>query len=239
MKTKEINALRFILKRKWALFAVIPLISSCQEDNPPVSSTEDESDWIRLEIPEAKQAYAVFGDIDQTLAVTTLGKGYYTIDAGETWHLAEDFRGVVFGLQYADDTLFALHSSGQTEQSDLMAGLAQHYSLDTGKTWHDYRGTRRHDLGKVVSVDTSSAGTVYQLRSNSTGSYVNPSDIIKKDQQGTEIVSLPHAHYLHSLYLDQQDRLYIAAAGDVHNPEDNTLFCCHDALIYVSRRPVP
>ena len=221
------------------IFFLMLMLCACEEQDVPEEKADD-SDWIRLEIPEADEAYAVFGDIDHTLAVTTAGKAYYSTDRGKTWQMSRDFQGVVYGLHYVDDTLFALHASGRNDLGDATASLPQHYSLDSGKVWHNYKGLRQYDLRVVVSVDTTSNGDIYKLEEHiADNGYVNPSEVLKIKSTGPTTLDFPPRHNLHSLYLDASNRLYIAASGDRHNPEDNTLFCCYDALVYVSRQPSP
>ena len=226
----------------FAILSIVLLFGGCEEKDTIMDSPEEHTGWIQLKIPEAREAYAVFGDLDQTLVVTTaVGKAYFATDKGKTWQVSHDFRGVIFGLYYTQDTLFALHGHSQSQsEANTSASLAQHYSLDSGKIWHDYYDWRKNELRQPLGIDTTTVGNIYQIKENvAPDGYVNPSEILKRNSKGTIEFSFPYAHHLHNLYLDSSNRLYVAAAGDRHNEEDNTLFCCFDALIYVSKQPLP
>lgn len=213
---------------------------SCEEKE---EMTVDDSDtyegWIKLTIPDEREAFAVFGDIDHTLTVTTWTESYFTRDGGNTWKMSHDFQGSVVGLLMKNDTLFALHATRTDSLGNKSAALAQHYSLDTGQTWHSYHDDYTTQYIKPMDTDTTSQGIVYKLRKNVTDNYINPSDLLRSDRGLTSSVDVPFKHYFHDVYVDQNDRVYVAVAGDRHNPEDNTLVCCYDALLYVSRQPNP
>ncbi|MBC7921915.1 MAG: hypothetical protein H7Z75_12600 [Ferruginibacter sp.] len=76
-------------------------MGSCKKEDSPVM---EDPDWIRLEVPTGREAYAIAGDIDKTLLVTTWTKAYYTTDRGKTWQESKDFQGPVPGLFVHNDT---------------------------------------------------------------------------------------------------------------------------------------
>ena len=66
--------------------AIAFIIASCKKDNKPETvKNQDDPNWIKLEIANAGEAYAVAGNIDDTLLVTTKAKAYFTTDKGKTW----------------------------------------------------------------------------------------------------------------------------------------------------------
>ncbi|WKN43509.1 hypothetical protein [Tunicatimonas pelagia] len=216
------------------------LCLSCEEkEEVKVDDSDTYEDWIKLTIPDEREAFAVFGDIDRTLTVTTWTESYFTRDRGNTWKMSHDFQGSVVGLLMNNDTLFALHATRTDSLGNKSAVLAQHYSLDTGQTWHSYHDDYVNQYIKQMDTDTTSQGIVYELRKNVTDNYVNPSDLLRSDGAFSSPVDVPFKHYFHDVYVDQNDRVYVAASGDQHNPEDNTLVCCFDALLYVSKHPNP
>ncbi|MEM9675740.1 MAG: hypothetical protein AAF992_24325 [Bacteroidota bacterium] len=222
-----------------ALLIMVVGISCEDSEEAPVADSDEYRDWIKLAIPDEREAHAVFGDIEQTLTVTTWTKSYFTQDGGNTWTMSNDFGGTVVGLLMDRDTLFALHATRTDSLGNKSAASAQHYSLDTGQTWHSYFYDHKTQYEKPMDVDTTSQGTIYEIRMNVTNNYVNPSDLLRTDGRFTSTVDVPFKHHFHDVYVDQNDRVYVAVAGDRHNPEDNTLVCCYDALLYVSKAPKP
>jgi hypothetical protein len=239
---KEVNMIfrLFRLGRSW-LIPVALIVSnffSCEEGAEPTANDADtHQDWIKLSIPGEREALAVFGDIERTLVVATWYGTYFSKDSGNTWQKSPGSRSGVVGLLSANDTLFAMHATLTDSVGNKSATEAQHYSLDSGQNWQVYRQARQHS--QPMDRDTTSQGTVYEVRMNVTNNYVNPSDLLRTDGGFTSTVEVPFKHHFHEVYVDQNDRVYVAVAGDRHNPEDNTLTCCYDALLYVSKAPNP
>lgn len=218
---------------------LIAMISLGCEEKEIIDGPEIYEDWIKLTIPDERGALAVFGDIDQILTVTTWTKSYFTQDGGRTWQMSRDFRGSIVGLLMANDTLFALHATTTDSLGNKSAALAQHYSLDTGQTWHSYLDDYATQYIKTMGTDTTSQGIIYKTVLNVNIDTVNPSSLLRSDGLLTNLMDVPFKHRLHDVYVDQNDRVYVGAAGDRHNSEDNTLWCCEDAFIYVSRDTSP
>jgi len=116
------------------------IIASCKKDNKsPVVTNQEDPNWIKLEIPNGRAAYAVAGNIDDTLLVTTWTKAYFTTDKGKTWQESKNFNGPIQGLYTSKDTVMALLATGGLElEGTLKASLAQFYTLDLGKSWNRY-----------------------------------------------------------------------------------------------------
>lgn len=227
---------------------------SCTSNDPsPTPPQEEYSDWIMLEVPTGRVAYAVAGDIDKTLLVTTWTKAYYTTDRGKTWHESKNFNGPVPGLLVRNDTTFAMEAfSGTLKDKERFATLGQYFTADYGKTWHYYPRYYkesalhvRQPIGHIVSP----TGISYWVKNittptfpNSVTYYINPSEIIKEDATGQQSIQFPFKAELKNLYLDTSNRLYVAASGGTYTKKDNTFYCCTDnmpAVIYVSKKPLP
>ncbi|WP_041257880.1 hypothetical protein [Fibrella aestuarina] len=218
----------------------------------PATNLFENADWIRLEIPTGREAYAIAGDIDQTLLVTTWTKAYYSSDRGKTWQVSKDFQGPIPGLYVRNDTTFALHARRYNREGSLLGAWdALYYSPDYGKSWEWYSKTYKNYLDEVKPIATirSTNGIVYTIKQNSTptapGSNVatvNPSVIIRQEANTQNTIRFPFQHNLMNLYLDGKNRLYVAASGGTYQPETNSFFCCTDAMpavVYVSKRPLP
>ncbi len=234
--------------------ALITVLSCVQNDTQVVSPavTAEDPDWIKLEIPTGREAYAIAGDIDKTLLVTTWTKAYFSTDRGKTWKESKDFQGRIPGLLVRNDTTFALHTSKFNQQGVLLGAWdALYFSADYGKTWQYYLQHYKQYLDDIKPIGwvQSGTGTVYTIQSHSTptapGSttaYVNSSEIKKQDVSGEHTVRFPFNHQLINLHLDSQNRLYVAASGGIYQAEKNNFYCCTDtmpAVIYVSKRPLP
>lgn len=244
-------------KQGLILLFVIMLFSSCRNTDPQVviPATEDPN-WIRLEIPTGREAYAIAGDLDKTLLVTTWTKAYYTTDQGKTWQESKDFHGRVPGLFVHRDTVFALQASGQDEIGQPYASSAQYFTPDYGRTWQHsakyystYAGYQFYSgINQPQGIVQSATGITYRIKQNgtpvspgSTSLYTNPSELLKQDNFGVQTLRLPFAHKLLNLHLDASNRLYVAASGGTFD-QNNQLYCCEDktpAIVYVSRKPLP
>lgn len=215
---------------------------------PVVTETED-PDWIELKIPEGREAYAIAGDIDHTLLVTTWTKAFYTTDQGKTWNESKNFDGPIPGLLVRNDTTFALHMRRYGPEGLLGAWDALYFSPDYGKTWAYYLQHYKEYLDDVLPIGTvqSQTGVTYSIKSNSTpinsaSAYINPSELVRKDAMGQRQLTFPFKRNLTNVYLDTKGRLYVASSGGTYQPESNTFYCCpkeYPALVYISRKPLP
>jgi len=241
--------------KKGSLFvsALLAICSCVHEDSQkvsPLSATEDPH-WVKLAIPTGRESFAIAGDIDKTLLVTTWTKAYFTTDQGKTWQQAKDFGGPVPGLLARKDTLFALKSYVHDQQGTLLGATnPQYFTTDGGKTWSWIR-TYEPFMDEITPIGraTSSTGVGYFIQPyttpvspGATTAYINPSQIRKQNVTGQQTVPFPFKHRLLNLYLDPKNRLYVAASGGTYQPEHNSFYCCTDSMsaaIYVSRQPLP
>ncbi len=239
------------------LMVTVLLTWSCHPDaRSGISPVPEDPDWMRLEIPNGREAYAIAGDLDKTLLVTTWTKAYYTTDRGKTWQESKDFQGPVPGLFVLRDTVFSLQASGQDSTGQPYASSAQYFTANYGRTWQHssqhyttYAGYQFYSqLSQPLGVVQTAGGVTYRIKRNftptspgSTAFYINPSELLKEDQAGTRTIQLPAMHQLYNLHLDAGNRLYVAASGGTVT-EKNRINCCGErtpAIVYVSRKPLP
>jgi hypothetical protein len=230
-----------VMKKCTLIFILI--LAACVDHDIPYNGFDD-PDWLRLEIPTGREAYSIAGNIDDTLLVATLFKVFYSIDQGSTWTESFNFHGPVMALLESNDTIFALESRGIDAEGFPFASLAQRFTRDHGKIWmhNTHNQQLKHRIGSV----TSTSGVEYFLKANttpvspgSTTAWINPTDIMKKSDTGTESISFPYKHNILNLHMDSNDRLYIAASGGLYEEATNTFYCCDDsmsAIVYVSKR---
>ncbi|WP_207436187.1 hypothetical protein [Sabulibacter ruber] len=240
------------MKKLCTLLTGFLFLLSCTKEDPVSELKVEDEDWLKLEIPNGREAYAIAGDIDNVLLVSTWTKAYYTADKGKTWQEAHDFSGPVPGLFARNDTIFALKVTSNDAQGQKYATLGQFFTPDFGKTWHRYytiyRGDALHSL-HPIGIARSSGGVTYRIKENTTPvsagsatSYLNPSEIIREDNAVQKAVRFPFKHIINNLHVDGNDRLYVAASGGEYLAEKNTFRCCAPempAIIYVSKKPLP
>lgn len=244
------------MKKAYLFLACLFTVLSCvQNDKSVVTPAQpaEDPDWIKLEIPTGREAYAIAGDIDKTLLVTTWTKAYYSTDRGKSWQQSKDFQGRIPGLLVRNDTTFALHITSHDRQGNVLGAWdALYFSPDYGKTWAYYPQYYKQYLDDIKPIGSikSATGTTYTIQSKTTpiasgspSAYINPSALKKQDATGQEqSVRFPFSHQLINLHLDTQNRLYVAASGGTYQSATNSFFCCDDtmpAIVYVSRRPLP
>jgi hypothetical protein len=231
------------MKKYFYFFTLLILLAACADHTPENKLEFNDPDWLKLEIPTGREAYAIAGSIDDTLLVSTWTKVYYTADQGKTWKESRDFQGPVMGFLDRNDTIFSLRASGLDEQGHNYACLAQYLTTDHGNSW---KYNPQSQLMKRIGSTTASSGAEYFLKENmtpnspgSTSGYVNPTDIMKRYDADAFNISFPYKHMILNLHIDSEDRLYVAASGGIHNEEGNTFYCCDDsmpAIVYVSKR---
>ncbi|MBC3795202.1 hypothetical protein [Spirosoma utsteinense] len=243
------------MRKSSLLLLALTVASSCTNNNiqnvTPHVIRED-PDWIRLEIPKGREAYAIAGDIDKTLLVTTWTKAYYTTDRGKTWKESKNFNGPVPGLLVRNDTTFSMEARAFSQQGDLVgANIVNYFTANYGETWESYFKYYKEYLSEIKPIGRvkSTKGSIYYIKSNSTptaagssSAYVNPSEVIREDSRGQQAIPFPFKQNLLNLHIDVQNRLYIAASGGTYQSENNTFSCCADdmsAIIFISKKPVP
>lgn len=240
------------MKNLLVCLILFTILISCKKTDPEVitPAVSEDPDWIKLEIPGGREAYSVAGDIDKTLLVSTLEKAYYTTDKGKTWLESRNFQGPIPGLLVRNDTTFALNFFSHDSNGNAAAWDPQYFTPDYGKTWlsyHQYYKNYMDDLLPIGAVE-SKEGIKYFIQDHATPvpgagySTVNPSEIKSIDKKGEHTVRFPFKQRLINLYLDPNNRLYVASSGGTYQPESNSFYCCTPempGIVYVSRQPLP
>ena len=242
------------MKRVFLLLSGLLLATACQKKDSVAPTETPDSDWIKLEVPTnwgGDEAYSVAGDLDKTLLVATNTQLNATSDGGKTWRVLKVFNRPLYGLLLRHDTLFALESM-VTRQGERVALVADQFSTDFGQTWAYPTGNAEYYRFRAISQPfgrVEAAGVTYRTRPNtapipnSSSEYVIASDLLRTTAGGlTAPLRLPARHYLNSLHLDGQNRLYVAASGLRFDESTSTTASAKSgksAVVYVSRRPLP
>ena len=224
-------------------------LSACRKEDAEPSQPEY-ADWYALRAPEGRAIEAVYGDLDETLVISTRFKIYQTKDQGKTWLTSKySAHYGVEGFVMRNDTLLALTATlgGIGPPDALYATSASYCSVDKGATWLPYRNwTRKVDFDPKVLLNsaTSPAGIEYSIdvrktpiNPGSTSNYIETIGV--KSAAGTQL-TLPKDHTITSIYFDAKSRLYVTASAALCGQRENFAFCGEqNGILYVSKKPQP
>lgn len=209
-------------------------------------------DWYTLKAPVDHQIVGVWGNYDKTLLISTMFNLFRSTDQGKHWQQVHQQSNGMFGVVQYQDTLFTM----TTLANYRMLASPDNYSIDDGKTWQRYTG-RNPIFDRALYSSTApfpvnpivgSNGTVYKFNqvfldgpTATVGVFETPGVITDAGRR----IDLPQLHQLQSLYVDEQQRLYIAGTDAVcgrgHSGEPFS-FCNSKngrGVVYVSRKPLP
>lgn len=210
-------------------------------------------DWYTIKAPVDKEIVGVWGNRDKTILISTSRAVFRSIDKGSHWQEVLPQQSIgIFGIVQNQDTLFTM----TTLVGYRALASADKFSIDDGKTWQNYRGRNRiFDIPSSISAPpfpinpvVASNGTSYKINqvfldgpTATTGIFETPGIITLDGRR----INLPQLHQLQSLYLDDQQRLYIAGTDAVcgrgHSGESFS-FCNSKqgrGVVYISKHPLP
>lgn len=248
--------------------AFLILFLSCRKNESDMVAPEHDTvfaeypGWHTLKAPVDSDIVGVWGDRDKTILISVGYAVFRSTDKGNHWQevLAQQSNGIS-GFVQNQDTLFTMtglsdQSAGETYQQFM--GYANKYSLDDGVTWQPYvkRNPILANTPTYGSVDNrlrinpvvASTGTKYTINrvflagpTATVGQFETPGVITTSGRR----IDLPQLHQLQSLYLDGQERLYIAGTDAVcgrgHSGEGFS-FCNSKqgrGVVYISKNPLP
>jgi len=233
--------------------ALMMVLSSCaKKEVPDVPPTFSDLDWTRLEIADGREAHAVYGNIDDTLMVSTLTEIYQTTDKGKTWKKTKVNNQPIYGFLSVKDTIFGLQANGLKDKDNhKLATFSQYFSLDKGFTW-DWCG--KFGVSEQRSQEFASVFVNNQLKiklkenleafdggpANGSG-YVLKSDIEVFKNGTSKILAVPFNNQLTNLHLDKSGRLYVSATRSIHDKNTGKYVSTeknHPAIIYISKKNV-
>lgn len=210
-------------------------------------------DWYTIKAPVDHEIVGVWGNRDKTLLISTSRAVFRSIDKGSHWQEVLPQQSIgIFGIVQNQDTLFTM----TTLVGYRAIALADKFSIDDGKTWQSYRGRNRiFDIPSSISAApfpinpvVASNGISYKINqvfldgpTATTGIFETPGILTSNGRR----IDLPQLHQLQSLYLDNQQRLYIAGTDAVcgrgHSGESFS-FCNSKqgrGVVYISKHPLP
>lgn len=230
------------------LGALLVGLGACHKEDAEPSQPEY-ADWYALRAPEGRAIQAVYGDLDETLVISTRFAIYQTKDRGKTW-LSSNYKdrfGVEGFLQRGDTLLAMTAATGAAAPNSIAYAISPtSYSLDKGATWQKYVWRGRYSLEPkaVLNRVASPAGIAYEMeyrltptQPGSTSNYVETTGI--QNALGAHL-SLPKDHDITSIYFDTKSRLYVTASAALCGRGENFAFCGEqNGVLYVSKKPQP
>ncbi|WP_215232195.1 beta propeller repeat protein [Dyadobacter linearis] len=239
------------------------VVLSCKNEGPEIVTQPDTvldeyQDWYTLKAPVDRQIAGVWGDYDKTVLISTMFQIFRTTDHGKHWEQVYEQKTGMFGIVQFQDTLFTMNGlSTQSKMGDQQQILtnADNFSVDDGKTWHRYVA-RNPILGGIPEFESKDKFRVnpiagpgaltYEINrvfldgpNATTGVFETPGVITSTGRR----IDLPQLHQLQSLFLDDQQRLYITGSDAVcSNAKSGVFNFCNSkagrGVVYISKRPL-
>jgi len=186
----KLNAVIFIF-----LFIIL---SSCDDENTAANQVQ----WESIEFPGENVIYAVYGDLDEYLLVSTPTKILRTVDGGKTWTTVKSVVDPIGNFNSLNDDLYAV------------SNFTDYISHDAGQTWEavafDY------ELYPNSLNFNDSKGTLYQVVEHYDGELGLPTSFLRSTNKGNTWENIfPDKHSFYSWYIDAHDRVYIGTSGSV------------------------
>ena len=251
------------------LCTMVLLTLSCQNRDAedvavkPDTILDEYPDWYTIKAPIDRDIQGVWGNRDKTLLISTKFLLFRSADQGKNWQQVHQQSVAMFGVVQNGDTLFtmnglALQTLKGSDESPQFLITADNYSLDDGQTWQRYSGRNQLlsgmptpgtvDRRLLVNPVVTTTGDSYKINrvfldgpTATTGIFETPGVVTATGRR----INLPQLHQLQSLYLDEQQRLYIAGTDAVcgrgHSGEAFS-FCNSKqgrGVVYISKKPLP
>ncbi|TVR80085.1 MAG: hypothetical protein EA412_05295 [Chitinophagaceae bacterium] len=191
-----------------SLLVCLILFSSCKKDE---SKPHANIEWIKIDVPNASTIHSLSGNIENELIAGGLSKIFKTSNQGNTWTVVHD--GITaYELRKKEDTLFAIALYNHTYND--------YFSLDNGETWQLSPEKSFENLR--TNIVTASNGIIYKILRSETYPKQPDKVLMSSDGGSTWIDIFPYKRYIYTIYLDDDDRLYIGANGWEWNEDINS-----------------
>ena len=240
---------------------LVLVVLSCKKSDVDVvgqdTVLDEYPDWYTLKAPVDHTISGVWGNYDKTVLVSTMFKLFRTTDQGRHWQQVHERSIGMIGVVQYRDTLFTMTGLTSGTNSGIYQEVLIHagdYSVDDGKTWEIYKGRNpvlrdnpRYDSPDkfLINPITAPNKVTYQINKvylkgpNATDGAFETPGVVKSTG---ERINLPQLHQLESLYLDDQQRLYIVGSDALCGSGNSIKFCNSKSgrgVVYVSRKSLP
>lgn len=248
-------------------FTLFVFVLSCKQTEPttpqpgqektPDTVLDEYANWYTIKSPVDHEILGVWGNYDKTLLISTGLNLFRSNDRGKQWEKVYESKTGIFGVVQYQDTLFAMNGLASNNWQGFLQQMlvtADSYSTNDGKSWERYKGSNRvlfelpeNESGNKFLVNpivasnsqTYTINKVFKDGPNATiGTFITPGVITANGRR----IDLPQLHQLQSLYLDEQQRLYLVGSDAVCGSESNFKFCNSNAgrgVVYISKKPLP
>jgi hypothetical protein len=231
--------------------AVMMVLSSCaKKELPDVSPTFNDPNWTRIEIADGKEAHAIYGNIDDTLMVSTLTEIYQTTDKGKTWKRTKVNHQPIYGFLSVKDTVFALQANSlKNKENQLLATFSQFFTLDKGFTWkrctqYNVSEERSQEFATVNldnQVKIKLKENLEPINGNPDHNYILKRDITIFEHGFSKILPVPFNNQITNLHVDGAGRLYVSATQSIHDKKTGKSVSSEKnqaAIIYISKKNI-
>jgi hypothetical protein len=223
---------------------------ACQQAANPDTIQPEYADWYTMRSPDNRSIEAVWGDIDNTVVISTMFNLYRSVNKGRDWEAVFSISSGMMGLTNYRDTLFVTTGTrSDGYYSQLINPTA--FSVDLGKSWSAYRRFNPvFDLSGYSTVKniynnpvTAANGETYRIwrqylddSTKSSRRFITPGVVTKSGRR----IDVPKLHQLSTLALDSKGRLYVAGSDEVCGLDPSFRFCNGGrGVVYVSKRALP
>lgn len=208
------------IKLSCILFTGI-LFWGCRSHHDP-DNAESAIEWNKMTIKGELSVGTFYGDIDKELIVSTDVNIFKTTDGGKTWRKVAQNVNKVRQFYLNGDTLFAI------------SGWPNYYSLDDGESWQMMSIEIPWDSPKQV---ITSDHRFFEYVMHADGENALPSQVLYSSDNGSTWKDVfPYKHYITSIYLDAQDKVYVGAGGFTWTESGFVSNNPDDAIIYYTRK---
>jgi hypothetical protein len=169
---------------------------ACNSDDDKITP---EIQWEKIEFPDQGAIYSVYGALEERLLLGTSRAIIMLTDNGEVSREVLPMDEPVSNFMEVNDTLYAI------------SNFRNHYSIDEGETWKvSTKGWTPSDQNEF----RDSKGILYYHIAVPNGELITPSLILRSIDNGSNWENIfPFKHYVYSMYLDSNDRLYLGING--------------------------
>jgi hypothetical protein len=223
-------------------------LASCAKEKDVVEEPKfNHPDWMRLEIEQGKEMHAVYGNLDDTLMVSTLTEIFQTTDKGKTWLKAKVNHHPVYGFLSVKDTVFSFESIVQKDKnSPKLATFSQSYSIDKGFNW-----LSRYDVPLRISkpfatialdngVEIKVKENLEPINGNINHNLVLKSQVEVVKNGFSKTLILPFDNQITNIYVDKKGRLYVSATSSIFDKSGRYLDYekKQPAILYISKNNI-
>jgi photosystem II stability/assembly factor-like uncharacterized protein len=183
-------------------FASLIFISCCDEDEVFNAHVE----WGKIEFPGAVSIYAIHGNLNDYMLVSTISKILRTTDGGKTWIEVKKVMNPIGEFHPLNDDIYAV------------ANFQDFVSHDQGETWEEVDFD--WELSQRPEALYDSKGILYQIVGHSSGELALPTTFLRSVNKGNSWETIfPNKHGISASHIDSNDRVYLGVSGALWDGE--------------------